>query len=192
MNPKYAAAYYNRGHVYYFNGNLDAAIADLSQSITLDPNPPFSYFIRGLARLAKEDREGAASDFQQSAINGFADGALWLWIVKMEKGEQGEARSDLSDMLGKHELFKPGDWPTQIGNFLLEKITQDDLMALTKKDASTQDQVCEAWFYIGFSKRFIGDIPGAIDCFQKAAALGSKESEVYVEAQRQAATLTKP
>jgi lipoprotein NlpI len=192
LNPKFASAYYNRGHVKYFKGDLDGAIADLNQAVTLDPGPPFSYFIRGLARLAKDDREGAVADFQQSAINGYPEAAFWLWIVKMEKGEQGEARSDLSDMLGKHELFKPDNWPTPIGNFLLEKMTQYDLMAIAKKDPTNQENLCEAWFFSGFSKRFTGDIPGAIDCFQKAAATASKESELSVEAQRQAASLQKP
>ncbi len=192
LNAKYTSAYYNRGHVKYFTGDLDGAVVDLNQAITLDPNPPFSYFIRGLARLAKEDREGAGSDFQQSAINGYADAAFWVWIVKTEDGDRGVARSNLTDLMSKPQLFKPDDWPMQIGNFLLEKITQDQLMAKAKEDTSNQDRLCDAWFYSGMAKRFSGDTKGALDCFQQAIATGSKVSEVYVEAQREANRLQKP
>ncbi len=192
LNPKYAAAYYNRGHVKYFKGDLDGAISDLNQAITLDPHPPFSYYIRGLARLAKDDREGASSDFQQSAINGYPIAAFWLWIVKMEKGDRGEAQSDLSDLMSKHELFKPDDWPVQIGNFLLEKTNADALLTLANQNGADPDKLCDVWFYSGINKRFAGDTPGAIEAFQKAASLGSKMSEIYVEAQRQAASLQKP
>lgn len=192
LNPKYASAYYNRGHVKYFMGDLDGAIADLNQAIALDPNPPYSYYIRGLARLAKLDREGAGSDFQQSAINGFPDAAFWVWIVKTENGDKGEARSGLSDLMSKPQLFKPDGWPMQIGNFLLEKITQDQLIANAKENTTDKDRLCDAWFYSGMARRFSGDIKGALDCFQQAVATGSKISEVYVEAQRETLSLQKP
>ena len=192
LNPKYTSAYYNRGHVKYFMGDLDGAIADLNQAIALDPNSPFSYFIRGLARLAKDDREGADTDFQQSAINGYPDAAFWVWIVKTKSGDRGVARSDLSDFLSKPQLFKPDGWPIQVGNFLLEKITQDQLMAKAKENGADQDHVCDAWFYSGMVKFFSGDTKGALDCFQKAVATGQKVSEIYIEAQREVTNLQKP
>jgi len=188
LNSKYIPAYYNRGHVKYFKGDLDGTLADLNQAILLDPNSSLSYFIRGLTRRAKNDREGAAVDFQQSATNGYPEAALWLWIVKMKSGEQGAARSDLSDFLGKAQLFKPDSWPLQVGNFLLEKMTQDELLAKAKADGDP-DHVCEAWFYSGVVKHFAGDTKGAAECFQQAIAKGSKVSEIYIEAQREASSL---
>jgi len=192
LNSKYSPAYYNRGHVKYFKADLDGAIADLDQAITLNPSSPFSYFIRGLARLAKDDREGATTDFQQSATNGYPNAALWLWIVETENGDRGVARIDLSDFLSKPQLFKPDDWPTQIGNFLLEKITQDQLMAKAKENVSNPYSTSEAWFYSGMARHFAGDTKGALACFQQAIATGSKVIEISVEAQREVTLLQQP
>jgi len=188
LDPKYTLAYYNRGHVKYFKGDLEGTLADLNQAILLEPNHNLSYFIRGLTRRAKNDREGAATDFQQSATNGFPDAALWLWIVETKSGEQGVARSDLSNYLGKPQLFKPDSWPLQVGNFLLEKMTQDELLAQAKATGDP-DHISEAWFYGGIVKHFAGDTKGAADCFHQAIATGSKISEIYIEAQREAASL---
>jgi lipoprotein NlpI len=190
-NPKYVTAYYNRGHVKYFKGDLDGTISDLNQAIALDANSPYAFYIRGLARLAENDKEGAGSDFEQSAVNGFPDAAFWLWIVKTKSGDAGIARSDLETSLSKPQLFKPDGWPLQIGNFLLEKMTQDDLLAKAKTGGNDPDRLCDAWFYSGIVKRFSGDLPGATECFKQAVATGSKVSEIYVEAQRQLASLQK-
>ena len=192
LNPKYSQAFYNRGHVKYFKGDLDGAVADIEQAIALDPSSPFTYFIRGLCRLAKDDREGATTDFQQSATNGYANAALWLWVAKTENGERGEARSSLTDFLTRPQLFKPDDWATELGNFLLERIAQDQLIADAKSGTSSQERLCEAWFYSGMVKHFAGDAPGALECFRQSVATGATTSEVFVEAQRQLTTLQAP
>ena len=110
----------------------------------------------------------------------------------MEDHEQGDARNDLSDFLNRPQLFNPDSWPTPIGNFLLEKITQDQLMAKAKANVTAPEYVCEAWFFSGMAKHFSGDTKGALDCFQQAIATGQKESEIYVEAQREATNLQTP
>jgi len=195
LNPKYATAYYNRGHAKYFKGDLDGALADLNQAITLDPNSPsssVSYFIRGLVRHAQTDREGAVSDFQRSADSGFPYGAFWFWIVKMENAERGLARTNLEDYVAKPELFKPDAWSTQIANFLLEKLPQDQLLTKAQADSAPKDRLCEVWFYAGMVKYFAGDTTGALSCFQQSTATGASTSEEYIEAQRQTAKLQQP
>lgn len=191
LNSKYNVAYYNRGHVKYFTGDFDGAIADINQSLQLNPRQPFCYFIRGLTRLAKLDRIGAASDFQQSATDGYAPAALWLWIVKVQSGERGTAQASLTDFMTKPNLFTPDSWYTQVGNFLLGKSTQDQLLATAKASTTEPGRVPEAWFYIGVVKRYSGDLVGAEDCFQKVISSGAKQIEVYAEAQRQLTALQK-
>jgi len=96
--------------------------------------------------------------------------------------------------LTKRGLFNLDDWPSHIANFLLGNLTQDQLMAKAKTDheAESNDHLCEAWFYSGMVKLFSGDSKGAQDCFAKAVATGSKGSEEFVEAGREAAKLQKP
>jgi lipoprotein NlpI len=106
----------------------------------------------------------------------------------MEGGERGVAQQDLSQALGKVQSFKPGDWSSQIANFFLDKLTQDQLIAKSAEGDPNEAtaRLCEAWFYAGVYKRLAGDKPGARQCFLKAAATGAKGSEEFVEANREA------
>jgi tetratricopeptide (TPR) repeat protein len=189
LDSKYAPAYYQSGHVKYFKGDLDGALDQLNQALSLDPNFSLCYFIRGLVRHAQEHREEALSDFQKSLGLGFSDAAFWIWIIETESGQRGLAQKDLSDALNNPESFKPDDWPSQIGNFLLERITEDQLMdkAKAENEAESNGILCQAWFYPGMLKHLSGDSKGAQDCFAKAIATGSKGSEEFIEASREAA-----
>jgi len=194
LDPKYAPAYYNRGHVQYFTGNLDGAIDEINQALALDPALPLSYFIRGLARHAQGHRDVATADFQKSAGLNFPYAAYWVWITEMEAGQPMQARKDLSDALSRPECFKPNDWPSQIGNFLLEKITRDQLMAKTRTDNAieTNERLCQAWFYVGEHNLLTGEAKEARECFTQAVATGSKGSEEFIEANRELTTPTAP
>ena len=191
LNPKYAPAYYNRGHVQYFKGDLDGALEQINQALALDPTFPFSYFIRGLVRHAQGHLDEATADFRNSTGLNFPYAAYWVWITEMEAGQPTQARKDLLDALSRPECFKPDDWPSQIGNFLLEKITRDQLMAKAKTANAneTNGRLCEAWFYVGEHTLLSGDPKEARECFTQAIATGSKGSEEFIEANR---ALTSP
>ncbi len=194
IKPQYAPALYNRGHAKYFKGDLDGAMTDLNQSISLDSKSPYGYFIRGLIHHAKSNRTEAMSDFEISTGLGFPYASFWYWRTQMESGQKGIAAQNLANNLAKPTLFKPDDLGTSIGNFLLGKITQDQL--LEKPHVATGSEatgdLCEAWFYIGISKRLMGDLKGAQEAFEKALATQAKSSEEFVEAGREAAVLQKP
>lgn len=194
LDPKYAPAYYNRGHVQYFKGDLDSAFDEINQALALDPTFPFSYFIRGLVRHAQGHREEALADFQKSAGLNFPYAVYWVWITEMEAGQTLQAQKDLSDALARPECFKPDDWPSQIGNFIRERITRDQLMAKAKTDnpAETSGRLCEAWFYVGEKSLLSGDAREARECFTQAVATQSKGSEEFIEANRELAALSAP
>jgi lipoprotein NlpI len=189
LDPKYAPAYYNRGHAEYFEGNLNDAHTEIDEALRLDPNFPLSYYVRGLIQRAQGNHDQALADFQKSLGLGYPYAAFWVWITAMEDAQQGAAQTDLSNALGTASLFKSDDWSTQIGDFLLGKISQD---VLTSKANTINDnrpgRVCEAWFYVGIHKRLSGDAKGAQECFAKAIATGAKGSEEFVEANRLLAT----
>jgi lipoprotein NlpI len=98
------------------------------------------------------------------------------------------------DALGKPNLFKPDDWPSQIGNFLLEKITRTQLMAKAKEGlgAESNARFCEAWFYSGMQNRLTGNSKEAQECFAQAIATGATGSEEFIEAGREAAQAQNP
>jgi len=62
-NPQDAKAYFNRGTAYYGKEDYEAAIKDLSMSITLEPKAPDAYYNRGLSYRRQHKIDEAISDF---------------------------------------------------------------------------------------------------------------------------------
>jgi tetratricopeptide (TPR) repeat protein len=191
IDPNYPQGHYNLGHVYYFTGDLDNSTKELGTALTLDPKLAFAYFIRGLVRHAQGHTSDATADFRKSVGLDFPDAAFWVYISESEDGLSDAARKDLSDALAMPSAFKPDDYPSALGNFLLGTLPQDALITkATNAPANVRaDYLCAAWFYGGMQQLFNNNKPGARDCFAKAIATGSKGSEEYVEAKREMALL---
>jgi len=191
IDPNFAVGYYNLGHVYYFTGDLDGAGKQLDRALALDPNLPFAYFIRGLVRHAQGHTADATADFRKSLGLNFPDAAFWVYLCETEDGLHEAARKDLTDALAKPQIFKPDDFTTALGNFLLGRLPQDALVAKATASAADlrQDYTCAAWYYAGAVARINSDVAGARDDFTKATATDAKGSEEYVEASREMAIL---
>ncbi len=189
LQPNYAMAFYNRGHVKYFKGDLKGALDDLNQAITLNPKHAPSYWVRGVVQLAQESPAPALADFKESLKDGFAYGAFWVWIDQKENSDRAVADNNLAAATSNSPLFKPNDWPSTLAGFLLGKVTQDQLVAKARESDDVPAHLCEAWFYIGMSNRFLGDIKSAKVNFQQAIDTGSNQSEEMVEARRELAFL---
>jgi tetratricopeptide (TPR) repeat protein len=189
--PDYPQAHYNLGHVYYFKGDLDNATKELNQALTLDPKLSYAYFIRGLIRHAKGHGTDATADFRKALGLDFPDAAFWIYLCEAEDGLGDAAKKDLTDALAMPESFKPGDFPSAIGTFLLGHLPQDQLVAKAGSASSENrdDYTCAAWFYAGMAQRVNHNMSAARDSFNKAITTNSKGSEEYVEAQRELSSL---
>jgi tetratricopeptide (TPR) repeat protein len=66
LDPKYAAAYNNRGAAYYAQGEYKLAIADFSKAIELAPDDPAAYNNRGLIYPDQGEYELAIADFNKA------------------------------------------------------------------------------------------------------------------------------
>ncbi len=66
LQPKSAAAFYNRGEFYIQAGDPQRAILDLNRAIVLQPDYADAIQTRGLAKQSIKDFQGAASDFKQA------------------------------------------------------------------------------------------------------------------------------
>ena len=186
LDPNNAETHYSLGHGYYFRGELDQSLTELNASINLHPDAALPYFIRGLILHAQGHRDESVKDFQKSMGLNFPYAAFWHWMDEMENGQHGLAEQDLTSALARPTMFKPDDWPSQIANFLLERITLDQLVAAAAQSDATEikGQQCEAWFYGAVARHFTGDDKGANELFEKAVDTDSKGSEEYVEAKR--------
>ena len=65
LDPKYAAAYNNRGIAHYARGELDNAITDFVKALQLRPDFAAAYNNRGLARKTQGDLAGAIADSER-------------------------------------------------------------------------------------------------------------------------------
>ena len=65
LNPKYVAAYTNRGNALFDKKNFDSAIADYSQLIALDPKYLIAYYNRGNAYRSMGDYSHAIADYSE-------------------------------------------------------------------------------------------------------------------------------
>ena len=79
------------------NGDLDGAVADLTQAIGLDPKNADVYRYRALLRIAKSDLPAAIADLTQSiALNGRnADTYLYRGLAKNQLGDGAGAIADI-------------------------------------------------------------------------------------------------
>jgi tetratricopeptide (TPR) repeat protein/uncharacterized RDD family membrane protein YckC len=61
-NPQDPQAYYNRGLAYYWEGDFDHAIADLTRALKLNPKNARVYYDRGLIYYRQEDWDRSIAD----------------------------------------------------------------------------------------------------------------------------------
>jgi len=198
LAPTSSYAYHILGMAEYLKGDLTGAMADDNKAIALDTQSEANadttntFFNRGLVKRASGDKEGAASDFKESARRGYGYAAIWLWITQMEQHDSGTANGDLSSFLSTATAGQTSNGVAPISAFLLGQSTADDLLAQVGSDPSSTGRVCQASFYIGISKKFVGDPIAAQQAFQKAVSTHQTGLIEYVEAQRELATAPTP
>jgi tetratricopeptide (TPR) repeat protein len=66
LNPEYTLAYYNRGLVHYYQGDLTATLADFGRIIELNPEDASLYNNRGFVYHKQGDLTTALTDFNQA------------------------------------------------------------------------------------------------------------------------------
>lgn len=89
LNPKSAAALYNRGLAKAAQNDLDGAVADYSEALLNDPGMAAAYYYRGLARHSQGELDGAISDYNQ-ALQLDPKNALAYFnrgMIRLQKGD---------------------------------------------------------------------------------------------------------
>lgn len=106
-NDKLAIVYFYRAHAYSNMGQRRSAIADYSQSITLDPSNESSWYNRGVNYSELKDYNSALPDYTKAIALKPADEDAWYNRAKTYSalGEKRRAIADLDQAL----KLKPND-----------------------------------------------------------------------------------
>jgi lipoprotein NlpI len=184
LDPKFAKAYFWRGIVKSRKGDFADAVADFNRALELDKNAGSPCFYRGCVYFMEHRWAEAMADYRTSCELKMHDldyPHLFIWLVRARIGEKEAAIKELAAYLEKR-VNKPGkDWPVKVANFLLDRISEDDLaVAAVSTDAKKdRGQHCETWFYAGMKRLLAGDETAAADCFRKSLATEAKDYTEY-------------
>ncbi|MDH6073222.1 tetratricopeptide repeat protein [Chrysosporum ovalisporum CS-1034] len=96
INPNDAGAYYNRGIVYYSQGEWDLAVADFTQAIKLNPNDAGAYHNRGNVYGDQGEWDLALADYTQAIKLNPNDAGAYdnRGVVYGKLGDINKARED--------------------------------------------------------------------------------------------------
>ncbi|MCC2605607.1 lipoprotein NlpI [Planctobacterium marinum] len=151
FKPDMAEAHNFIGIHHTQNGDFIQAYDAFDSTLEIQPDHDFALLNRGIALYYGGRPELAVQDlalfYQKDRHDPYR--ALWHYIIEREidKEKAGQtlqlAREQLSDE----------NWATQIVDFYLGKITENQLLAVLVNGVTSQEQLtdrlCEAYFYLG-------------------------------------------
>ncbi|GBU28616.1 hypothetical protein R84B8_02176 [Treponema sp. R8-4-B8] len=181
-----ARFYFNRGVSYHNAGNLDAAIADYTQSIALNPNNLNVYYNRGAAYYAKGELDKAIADYTQViALNPKdADAYIYRGVMYTAKGELDRAIADYTQAIALNPKLAEAYYNRGEAYFYkgeLDRAIADYTQAITlnPKDDIAYSNRGEAYSYKGELDRAIADYTRAIALNPKNASAYNNRGEAY-------------
>jgi lipoprotein NlpI len=177
-------------------GDFEGAIADYNQAIQLDPKYFATFEKRALAKQLKGDFQGALSDlvlFDELAppVESQDYPHLYTWLVRARGGQLAEANRELAAYLGTRRNMPVADWISDIGRFLLDQISESDLLGSATSSDVEKDraQHCEAWYYAGMKHLLAGDKKTAAVYFNKCLETLEKNFDEYILAKAELKSL---
>ena len=183
LNGKHSGAYANRGISWERKGDYARAGADATKALALDPKNAKSYINRGTA-YAEQQKWGQA--YRQFDAGVQVDhralyAALLRYTAEVHLTPEAAAKVQLQGALRQRRPAGTKDWSTQLGERLLGKITEAELVAAaeTKDRETTRGQQCEAWYYAGVARLADGQEKEAKACFRRSVATKHKNFSEY-------------
>lgn len=177
LNPKDAAAYFNRGMTRHDLGDKRGAIEDFTQVLVIESDDANAYNNRGLARYDLGDKRGAIADFSQTLsidLNHFA-AYCNRGFTRSELGDQDGAITDYSiairvapDSAIAH--FYRGVAFQKLGD---HRGAIDDYSVAIRLNSQSAATYC----YRGAIRQKLGDEQGAIADLEQAARLFAEQGE---------------
>jgi lipoprotein NlpI len=196
VDPKLAAAYRERGNLKRDRGDLDGALADYHEAIQLQPHRFSVYLEIGIMEETRRNLEGAMKAYAQAAEQ-IPTGKprdyieFSIYLVRGQLGRTDEATSGLSTYLSHRQGPAASVWVTNVANFLIGKLTEDDFIASANAAEPwiNEEHHCEAWYYTGMKRLLAGDKKTASDYFTRCLATNRTRFVEYVLARAELKSL---
>lgn len=178
-NPQSAADFNNRGFDRQKNGDLDGALADYSQSISLDPKDAHVFFRRGHVKQLKDDLDGAIDDYTQALglDPSEADAYSNRGFAKQSKGDLDGAVADYTQAL----MLDPKIAEAFYNRGLIKERRSDIDGAISDYNHALDldAKMDVAFYHRGNAKNSQGNLDGAIADYTQAISLNPKLGEAY-------------
>ncbi len=107
LDPRFAAAYLNRGFARYSSQDFKNAIFDFSRAIELAPTS-LAYHDRGMARFSSGDIEGSIADCERAIELNPGDGQLYFGrgLARLESGKLDAALEDFNKSMARRHAVR--------------------------------------------------------------------------------------
>ena len=171
------SSFYYRGAAYRVKGQLDRAIADLSEAIRLAPDVTEFYLGRGTTNFAAGHFEAAVSDIARGVREKPGDGYAVVWVYLARLRANGP--DALAELKINAEWVKRDEWPYAVVTLYLGRGSPEAVLAAAGKP----DDRCEAHFYIGAWRLARGERAEASEALKAAVDTCPKDFVEYSGAQ---------
>lgn len=150
LKPDMADAYNFIGIHHTLSGEFEQAYDAFDAVLELDPEHQYAYLNRGLALYYSDKSALAVADFEQFLWLDPSDPyrAIWLYLAESKESDV-TARTRLAENL---QHLNPDDWATKIVQFLLGRITEQELLLSVQQGFPDEkllaERLCEMYFYL--------------------------------------------
>jgi tetratricopeptide (TPR) repeat protein len=154
-------------------GRLEEAWAGYQEALRLEPRNPMAWVCSALVRVAQGKPDEAIAQFEKGlAQTSVQYCGLWLWKLRLEKGDRDGARRALDEVLKSVHPDPSNAWYRAVAAHLAGTLSEDDLLKTAARGLPIEaaEWKTEALFFAGARRLADGDRAGAAERFGKAKA----------------------
>jgi tetratricopeptide (TPR) repeat protein len=177
-----ALAYHQRATARLAQGSAADAIADLDAAIKINARDASLFEERGCANFFRKNFAEAAADFTKAGeLNPqLVHLVPWRAVALARSDMTSQSRALLEATMNRKA--PPAGWVAKVCSFLLEQVTDQDLIDAAAEAVSARDksrQGCEARYFAGQKQLLLDDAAKAADFFKEALATKEYSLSAY-------------
>ncbi len=190
LRPGFAEVYAYRGYARHMQGDVQGAVGDyeraLSLGSSLGTNEIPVHLMLAVAQYDGGKFAEALTHLRRACDLGCVDPyvRLLIWVTGSRLGDQARASQELQSYLSSRAAAEEDRWPLVIGNFLLGRTAEDDLLKAAEQGSppNRDERLCQANFYAGVKRLLAGDEPGAAAHFRACASSQARDLPEFLNA----------